>query len=74
MMNWRDVHNFNVCSRKSLHDHVDGGPITWQLQQSYFEVTRGQIARGSHWRWAVYREMDCQTASLVAEALGQTCR
>jgi branched-chain amino acid aminotransferase len=42
------------------------GPITRRLQESYFEVTRNKSARGSHWRWAAYREMGCKPAGEAA--------
>ncbi len=50
------------------------GPITRRLQQSYFEVTRGKPPRGSPWRWGVYREMGCKTASPAPEAISQPRR
>jgi branched-chain amino acid aminotransferase len=33
------------------------GPVTRRLQEIYSEVTRGRTARGTHWRFPVYREL-----------------
>ena len=32
------------------------GPMTRRLQEHYTTVARGKTARGSRWRWGVYRQ------------------
>lgn len=47
------------------------GPMTHRLQESYFSVTRGKTARGSHWRLGVYREMGRNRVHPETVAVGE---